>query len=70
MNKDTLFKMLTNYMVLKSSIDKKEENKIVTLRPYQFYAVEAILKHIEDTNDINDQIDDLDERAKKLNGYV
>ncbi|MEG1009837.1 MAG: hypothetical protein RSF67_08535 [Clostridia bacterium] len=65
MNKDTLLKMLTDYMVLKSTT-----KEIVTLRPYQYYAVEAILKHIEDTNDNNNQIEDLEERAKKLNGYI
>lgn len=65
LDKKTLFKMLTNYMVLKTS-----NKEIVTLRPYQFYAVEKILNHIDNTNKLNQELEDLEERASQLNGYV
>lgn len=65
LNKETLFKLLTDYTVLKI----KEEITMV-LRPYQFFAVESVLKHINNTNKLNYQIDDLDERALKLNAYI
>lgn len=65
LNKQTLFKMLTNYMVLLNSTQT-----ILTLRPYQYFAVEAVLNHIEKTKELNQTINDLDERSKKLNGYI
>lgn len=65
LNKTTIFKMITDYMVLRSS-----NKSIVTLRPYQFYAVEKIIDHIENTNALNKELDELDERAEKLNGYI
>lgn len=64
LNKEVLFKMLTDYMVLNS----REE--IIALRPYQFHAVESVLKHIQETNQLNREILDLDERQEKLNGYI
>ncbi len=64
LNKKTLFKMLTDYMVL------TKDNNVFTLRPYQFYAVESILNHIEKNNKFNDEITNLDERSKLLNGYI
>ena len=65
LNKQTLFKMLTNYMVLLNG-----NESILTLRPYQYFAVEASLNHIEKTNELNMTMTDLDERSKKLNGYI
>lgn len=64
LNTKTLFKMIANYMVLND-----KEQKLMILRPYQFYAVEAILEHIEKTNDLNETIKNLDER-NKLNGFI
>ena len=62
--KITLFKLITKYMVI-------EESKIIKiLRPYQYYAVENIINHINATNELNDELVDLDERSKKLNGYI
>lgn len=48
-----------------------EESKIIKiLRPYQYYAVENIINHINATNELNNELVDLDERSKKLNGYI
>lgn len=65
LNRETLFKLLTDYTVLKI-----KDEIIMVLRPYQFFAVESILKHINSTNKLNYEIDDLDERAQKLNAYI
>ena len=60
---DTLFKMITNYMIVNDDIT-------MVLRPYQYYAVESVLNHYEKSKLLNSQITDLDERQKILNGFV
>lgn len=65
LNKENLFKLLTDYTVLKI-----KEQLVMILRPYQFFAVESIIKHINNTNELNYQINDLCERASKLNAYI
>ena len=62
--KETLFKLITKYIVL-------EETKLIKiLRPYQYHAIEKILTHISDTNELNNTLIDLDQRSRELNAYV
>lgn len=64
LNKETLFKLITKYIVL-------EETKLIKiLRPYQYHSVEKILDHINNTNELNNKLVDLDQRSKELNAYV
>lgn len=64
LNADTLFKMISNYMVI-----NEKDKRLMILRPYQFYAVESIIKKIDDTNSFNETIENIDER-NKLNGFI
>lgn len=64
LNTNTIFKLLTNYAVI-NLVDER----IMILRPYQYYAVESIINKINNTNELNNTINDLDERSK-LNGFI
>lgn len=61
--KETLFKLITKYTIVKN-------DKIMILRPYQFYAVEKITDKIFSTNELNNNLFDIEERTKRLNGYI
>ncbi len=64
LNKETLFKLIVNYMIINES-----EKKIMIFRPYQFYAVENIINKIKNDSNLNNDLNDLDERTK-LNGFI
>ncbi|WP_412032106.1 type I restriction endonuclease subunit R [Malacoplasma muris] len=66
LNKETLFNLIINYMIF--TVEDNNET-IMILRSYQYYAVERIIKHIKDTEEQNKTIINLDERSK-LNGYI
>lgn len=60
-------KMIGRYMVLQGETDEKsgqKKNRLVVMRPYQYYAVEAILKKV--ANGINIK----DDGKGNLNGYI
>lgn len=65
LNKKTLFKMINEYTVISVA-----DEEILTLRPYQYYAVEKVINHIETNNKLNDELVNLEERSRKLNAYV
>jgi len=62
--KENLFKIITKYTVL------NQEKKAIVLRPYQYYAIEKILIFLEETQELNNNLIDLEQRAKKLNCFV
>jgi len=65
LNKKTIFKLITKYTVFREAT-----KEIVILRPYQYHAIESIINKINSTNKLNNEIKDLYERAKKLNGFI
>lgn len=65
LNKETLFKMINEYMIINSS-----DEEILTLRPYQYHAVESVLNFVKENNELNNTLTDLEERSKKLNAYI
>lgn len=63
-DQEVLFNLISKYTILTN------DKLIMILRPYQYYAVQAIIQKIKDTNTLNYEITDIDERSKKLNGYI
>lgn len=63
-NQEVLFNLISKYTIL------THDKLVMILRPYQYYAVQAIIQKIKDTNTLNYEITDIDERSKKLNGYI
>jgi len=58
-------KMISKYIVL------SEANKILMiLRPYQYYAVEALIKHVKLHGRASRQLKSDDELAQRANGYI
>ena len=63
-NKQTLFDLINFGFVWKES-----SNNFLVLRYYQYHAIKSILKHIDDTEKLNQELNSLDER-NKLNGFI